>query len=186
MFIRLAGINESEIERINEIYNDSVSRRFLTADTEPTTLSDRIRWLLSYNQTENPVYVAVEDFSVVGWISVRPYREGRSALKSTKEISYYVAKEHQGKLVGSRLLQHVIAEAPQLRIKNLLAIVLESNAASIRLLEKFQFKQWGHLPAVAEFNGQSVGHLYYGLHLENVSLPPMGFEHQNEIPTYEY
>lgn len=162
MTIRLANISEAEIGRINDIYNESAVLKFLTADMQPTTLTDRIKWLLSYNQTEYPVYVAVDNYKVIGWISVRPYREGRAALRFTKEVSYYVSHDHLGKGVGTQLMNHVLSQAPGLLIKNLIAIVLEKNEASIRLLEKFNFKQWGFLPGVADFNGEVCGHLYYG------------------------
>lgn len=169
MAIRLANINEAEIARINDIYNESAAKKFLTADTEPTSLTDRIRWLLSFNQTEYPVYVAVQNYQVVGWISVRPYREGRAALKYTKELSYYIAEEWKGKGIGSQLLQYVIEQSAQLKVKNLIAIVLEKNEVSIKLLEKHKFKRWGFLPAVADFNGETCGHIYFGLGLhENI------------------
>jgi len=163
MSIRLASINEAEIARINDIYNESAVRKFLTADTEPTTLTDRIKWLLAYNQTEYPVYVAVQNYEVVGWIAIRPYREGRAALKHTKEVSYYVSKDWERQGIGTQLLQHVLNEVPNLAVRNLVAIVLEKNLGSIKLLEKFNFRRWGLLPAVADFNGELCGHLYFGL-----------------------
>ncbi len=166
MNIRLANISEAEINKINDIYNEAAKLKFLTADTQPTTLTDRIKWLLSYNQTEYPVYVAVDNYDVIGWMAIRPYREGRAALRYTKEISYYVAQEHLGKGVGTKLMNHVVAFAPTLQIKNLIAIVLEKNMASIKLLEKFNFSQWGFLPNVADFNGEICGHLYYGLEIK--------------------
>ena len=168
MTIRLANINESEIAQINDIYNEAVLSKFLTADTQPTTLNDRIKWLLSYNQTEYPVYVSVENNTVFGWISVRPYREGRAALRFTKEVSYYISSAYQKKGIGSKLLDHVIKNAKELQIKNLIAILLEKNSASIRLLEKFNFSQWGVLPNIAEFDGETRSHLYYGLHVASV------------------
>jgi L-amino acid N-acyltransferase YncA len=166
MTIRLANINEAEIAQINDIYNESAKLKFLTADTQPTTLTDRIKWLLSYNQTEYPVYVAMENNKVIGWISVRPYREGRAALRYTKEVSYYIAHSHHKKGIGTILLNHVLKNASALQIKNLIAIVLEKNSGSIRLLEKFNFNQWGVLPNVADFDGEICSHLYYGLHIE--------------------
>jgi phosphinothricin acetyltransferase len=55
---------------------------------------------------------------------------------------------------------------PSLQIKNLFAILIDSNQDSIRLLEKYDFEKWGHMPRVAEFDGIEVGHLYYGLRIE--------------------
>src|SRR5215211_7403683 len=54
---------------------------------------------------------------------------------------------------------------PGLRIRHLFAIVLEGNRASLKLLENLGFEQWGFLPRVADFDGDEVGHLYYGRHL---------------------
>ncbi|MBS1598019.1 MAG: N-acetyltransferase [Bacteroidetes bacterium] len=167
MNIRLANINEAEISQINDIYNESAQLKFLTADTQPTTITDRIKWLLSYNQTEYPVYVAVENNKVFGWIAVRPYREGRAALRFTKEVSYYIAHSHHKKGIGTMLLNHVVKNASDLQIKNLIAIVLEKNTGSIRLLEKFNFSKWGVLPDVADFGGEICSHLYYGLYIES-------------------
>jgi len=171
MNIRLANINEREIAQINDIYNESARLKFLTADMQPTTLTDRVKWLLSYNQTEYPVYVAVENNKVNGWISVRPYREGRAALRFTKEISYYIAHDQHKKGIGTQLLSFVLKHAPELQIKNLIAIVLEKNLGSIQLLEKFNFRQWGLLPGVADFNGEVCGHLYYGLQIGTADTP---------------
>ncbi|PWT73246.1 MAG: N-acetyltransferase [Bacteroidetes bacterium] len=185
MSIRLANINEAEIARINDIYNESAAKRFLTADIEPTTLTDRIRWLLSYNQTDYPVYVAVQNYQVVGWISVRPYREGRAALKFTKELSYYVAEDWRSKGIGSQLLQHVIDQAPQLKIKNLIAIVLEKNITSISLLEKFKFNRWGFLPSVADFDGETCGHLYFGLGIPEKPKNERRHSEREELLGYE-
>ena len=64
------------------------------------------------------------------------------------------------------LLQYVIGMCPLLQIKNLFAILIDSNQDSIRLLEKYDFEKWGHMPRVAEFDGIEVGHLYYGLRIE--------------------
>jgi phosphinothricin acetyltransferase len=44
--------------------------------------------------------------------------------------------------------------------------VLEGNQASLNLLEKMGFEQWGYLPRVADFDGREVGHLYYGRHMD--------------------
>jgi RimJ/RimL family protein N-acetyltransferase len=50
-------------------------------------------------------------------------------------------------------------------LKYLFAIVLKGNEASLKLLEKMGFEQWGYLPRGADFDGTEVGHLYYGWHV---------------------
>ena len=132
----------------------------------PVSLEDRIKWVHAVNPQENPLYTAILDNHVLGWLSVRPYRESRAALKRVKEVSYYVSPAWQEKGIGKALLAHAIAKAPALNIGTFLAIVLEKNLRSIGLLEKFGFSRWGFLPRVAEFDGEYCGHCYYGLHLE--------------------
>jgi len=53
-----------------------------------------------------------------------------------------------------------------LKIKTLFAILLDSNQGSAKLLKKFGFEKWGHLPRVAEFDGVEVGHFYFGLRMD--------------------
>jgi phosphinothricin acetyltransferase len=91
---------------------------------------------------------------------VQPERlsPGRAALRFTAEISYYIATTRQRQGVGTALLEHALAACPALGIRHLFAIVLESNEASLKLLRKMGFEQWGYLPGVADFDGREVGH----------------------------
>ena len=82
-------------------------------------------------------------------------------------MSYFVHFGHHRKGIASDLLDHAIGMCPSLEIKNLFAILIDSNHGSIRLLEKYGFEKWGHMPRVAEFDGIEVGQLYYGLRIAN-------------------
>ena len=88
------------------------------------------------------------------------------ALRYTAEVSYFVHFEHHRQGIASKLLKHAIGMCPSLKIKNLFAILIDSNQGSIRFLEKYGFEKWGHMPRVAEYDGIEVGHLYYGLRIE--------------------
>ena len=63
------------------------------------------------------------------------------------------------------MVQHALIEAPSLGFTHLLAILMDVNVASIRLLEKFRFQQWGCLPGVAKFDSAVCGQLIYGREL---------------------
>lgn len=78
------------------------------------------------------------------------------------QISYYVGRSSRGRGVGSALVQHAVREAPRLGKRVLFGILLETNHASIRLMEKCGFELWGRLPDVAMIEGRLVSHLYYG------------------------
>jgi len=159
MLIRKA--NKSDLILINDIYNQSVRKHYLTADIDLITIEDRRKWFNSHDEN-HPVYVAEVKDRIVGWISISPYRTGRRALRYTAEVSYYIDEEYQGKGIGSLLMDHAIKKSKEFGIKTLIAILLESNDASIRLLEKFSFEKWGHLPGVADFDGNEVGQYLFG------------------------
>jgi phosphinothricin acetyltransferase len=161
--IRIAEARD--LPAIVEIYNQAVKLRYATADLSPVTVEGRTAWLAEHDPARNPVFVAESDGAVVGWCSISPYRPGRTALRYTAEISYYVHENFRGIGVASRLIEHSIRECPKLGMKTLFAILLDINPASVRILEKFGFQRWGHMPGVADFDGKECGHLYYGLRL---------------------
>ena len=163
--VRLA--TERDVPAMTRIYNQAIAARFQTADMSSVDETNRNEWLASHDPDKYPVYVAQADNEVVGYCSISAYRPGREALRHTAEISYYVASESQGKGVGSAMLAHAIENAPSLGIKTLFAILLDANNQSVGLLERFGFQKWGHMPAVADFDGVEVGHLYYGLRAPN-------------------
>ncbi|MBX2931395.1 MAG: N-acetyltransferase [Chitinophagaceae bacterium] len=158
--IRLA--QKEDLNEINAIYNDAVLAKFETADTEPISIEERLIW---FEQHAKPyqIYVYTKNNTVVAWLSFSPYRLGRKAVRFTAEISYYVHKNYQQKGIGSALIEFAIKEAKNLYFNNIFAIVLDKNIASINLLKKYHFMQWGHLPDIANFDGEICGHLYYGL-----------------------
>ena len=78
-------------------------------------------------------------------------------------MSYYVDEKEHGKGIGSRLLNHVIHVAPDYGLTVLIAILLNKNPASIGLLQKVGFEEWGRMPEIAKIDGQLADHLYYGL-----------------------
>jgi L-amino acid N-acyltransferase YncA len=163
MMIRLAQIDD--LPAIVDIYNQSIPSKQSTGDTQPVRVEDRVMWFREHHPDKHPIFVAEVEEQVVGWCSLSPYRAGRAALRFTAEISYYIglAYHHQG--IGTALVEHALAACPVLEIKHLFAIVLEGNQASLKLLEKMGFEQWGYLPRVGDFDGKEVGHLYYGRHV---------------------
>lgn len=164
MTIRTAAIED--LKAMVEIYNQAIAVGQKTADITPFTTGDREKWFLDHTPDKYPIWVAENDNEVAGYLTISPYRPGRMALRHTAEVSCYIHFEHHRKGVASNLLRHAIGTCPALQIKNLLAIIIDSNQASINLVEKYGFEKWGYLPRVAEFDGIEYGHVYYGLRIE--------------------
>lgn len=168
LLIRLAQMDD--LPAIVDIYNQAIPSKQSTGDTQPVRVEDRRAWFVEHLPDRHPIFVAEVEGRVAGWCSLSAYRPGRAALRFTAEISYYIAQAYHRQGVGTALVEHAMEACPALQIRHLFAIVLEGNEASVRLLEKMGFEQWGYLPRVAVFDGKEIGHLYYGRHIYNIDL----------------
>jgi L-amino acid N-acyltransferase YncA len=83
----------------------------------------------------------------------------------------YVTRARQRQGVATSLVSHALAGCPDLRLKTVIAIVLEGNAPSLRLLGKFEFEPWRFLPRAADFDGAEVGHVYLGKRVDFNRMP---------------
>ena len=147
---------------IIKIYNQAVDEKFATADTEYVTLESRKVWFAQHSPDTYPIYVAELNEEIIGWCSLSPHRPGRKALRSVAEISYYIHKDHRRKGVANNLIIHTIDSAKALGFRNLIAILLDLNKASIYILEKFGFEKWGHLPGIVQIDDITCGQYIYG------------------------
>ena len=165
LVIRIAHIEDLPI--LVDIYNQAISSTRITADITKVSVEDRVDWFKDHLPNQHPIFVAENDDQIIGWCSLSAYRPGRAALRYTAEISYYISNAYKRKGVATELIEYAIQCCPELQLKNLFAIVLESNNASIQLLEKLGFEKWGYLPRVADFDQEEIGHYYYGKRVWN-------------------
>lgn len=158
--IRIAEFDD--LPAIVEIYNQAVPSYQSTARTEPVTVDDRKSWFYEHDPNKHPIFVAEVGSLVIGWCSLSVYRPGRPALRFTAELSYYVDTNHQRQGIGYELVKHALEVSPSLGIKNIVAVLIDRNEGSRKLLEKLGFEKWGYLPRVLDFFGQERGEFYYG------------------------
>lgn len=159
ILIRKATI--ADLPALTTIYNQAIQAR-QTADTVPMSVSDRTPWFEAHQNPKYPLFVATQATAILGYATLSQYRGGRPALRYAVEVSYYIHKDRQRKGTGSLLLSYALQVAKELDFRHAIAILLDTNLPSISLLEKFGFERWGHLPNIAEIDGQTCGHLYYG------------------------
>ncbi|MFZ7127128.1 MAG: GNAT family N-acetyltransferase [Desulfobacterales bacterium] len=159
-FMRIA--TESDLPRIVDIYNSTVSSRQSTADTEPVTVEQRLDWFRRHTAGRRPILVHETDGVVGAWVSFEPFY-GRAAYRRTAEISIYIAPEHRGRGLGRAILGEAVAMAPGLEINTLLAYVFSHNQPSLRLFSALGFAEWGRLPGIAEMDGREYSLSILGL-----------------------
>jgi phosphinothricin acetyltransferase len=163
--IRIALI--TDLPAIVAIYNQAVPTQRSTANTTPVTVDGRKTWFLEHDPQKHPIFVAEVNGQVAGWCSLSVYRPGRMALRFTAEISIYIDAAFQRMGIGSALISHALEACPRLEIKNVVAVVIDQNEGSRKLLENLGFLQWGHLPRVLDFDGWECGEFYYGKRIED-------------------
>lgn len=159
--IRFAQLTDLPV--LVAIYNQAIRSKNATGDTQEFTIEDRKKWFESFNEKTHPLYIVETEGNVVGYCAISPYRKGRQAMKTTAEISYYIDYQFHGKSIGTKMLQHAIQDCKRISIRNLIAILLETNKPSIALLEKLNFQKWGHFPEIVEIQGEKIDHVVYGL-----------------------
>lgn len=142
----------ADLVAIVDIYNAAIPGRLATADTAAVSVASRRAWFGEHSPQSRPLWVAVDDEAVVGWLSFQSFY-GRPAYRATAELSVYVSPQRQRAGVGRTLLREAIERAPGLELKTLLGFVFGHNQPSLRLFESFGFERWALLPRVAELDG---------------------------------
>ena len=148
---------ESDLSAIVEIYNAAIPSRLATADLEPIAVDDRRAWFAEHSPNFRPLWVLEIDQEIAAWIALNSFYGGRAAYNATAEVSIYIAPNYQQQGYGSLLMKHMIGECDRLKITTLLAFCFDHNFSSIRLFERFGFKQQGHLPEIAILDGKKRG-----------------------------
>jgi len=151
-----------DLERIVDIYNTTINSRSVTADLEPVTVEDRIPWFNEHSEDRRPIWVMKDGEKIIAWLSFSTFNP-RAAYDETAEISIYIDPEYRSKGIGTLFFRKAIEECPRLGIRNIVALVFGHNEASLALLRKFGFEQWGLLPGVATLDGIDRDVVYMGL-----------------------
>ena len=166
--IRKAEFNDLEI--LTNIYNQAIISMRCTCDMKPFTWQQRVEWFNSHQNDRFPLFTVLADEKVVGWASISPYRTNRPALQSVTEISYYLDFEYCHMGIGTKLLEHTIKAAKEIGFVTIIAVILGSNTASRKLLEKFGFTEWGCMPGICRFGDRTEDHVYYGKFTKDIDL----------------
>ena len=164
----LLEIRKSQIEdlkRFTEIYNTAIKSARCTCDRTPLTPQQRLPWFEGHQCERFPLYACVYDGTVVGYISLSPYKT-REALADVAEVSYYLDFEFLRIGLGTEMLGFILKEAEKFGFSTVIAVIVGGNTASTSLAEKCGFSEWGRMPKICNFDGRLEDHLYYGIHLK--------------------
>lgn len=141
MLIRPAG--PDDLAAITDIYNREVDAGVATFDTEHRPLAAWDAHLAS----GEPLLVAVDDATVLGYACASPYRP-KLGYRFTREASIYLAASGQGQGLGRRLYAALLAELETRGVHLVLAAVALPNPASLALHAACGFVEVGTMREV--------------------------------------
>lgn len=152
---------ESDLERLTEIYNYEVLNSTASFCIAPQTVEERRIWFQSHDRDVRPLLVAEEDGRAVGYASLSDYRS-YEAYKATVELSVYVDHRYRGRGIGEALMRRLLelAEANE-QIHMVVSVITGSNGPSIRLHEKLGFTYGGITHEVGRKFGTWLDVVYY-------------------------
>ena len=135
MQVRRATV--ADAEAISEIYNREVTETTTTLDLVPRTISEQRQWIQD-RSGGLAVVVAEKGDELLGFASLSFYRD-RPGYRTSVEDSVYVARDHQGEGVGSKMLSELIDVAGKHGFHAMFARIVGPQEASVALHERHGF-----------------------------------------------
>ena len=133
--IRKATI--ADANQICEIYNYYVLNTtvsFEEIEVTPADMADRISAVIA----THPWIVYEENGIIIGYAYASKWR-ARSAYRFSVESSVYMRHDQKGKGIGTVLYRELIDQLKNLGVHTIIGGVAQSNPASTKLHEKFNF-----------------------------------------------
>jgi phosphinothricin acetyltransferase len=148
-----------------KLYNDVILEGGSTGHLDPLPIEDRREWLEEHMDPRYPMLVVEDSAGIAGYGTISPWRAGRRALDPTVEVSIYLAASARSMGIGRKLLTEFVSLARDLGHGKMIAIVFDTNAASLGLCESVGFERWGHIPDSAILPSGPCGSVVMGFDL---------------------
>ncbi len=143
MALNVRVATTDDLNTINDIYNYYVKNTAITFDLDRWDAKQRLQWFEQLTSTNRyQVFVACNDEVIIGFAYNAPYKQ-KMAYQSSVEVTVYTAPDNQIKGVGRALYQPLITHIKQHNFHRAYALITVPNPASIKLHQRFNFKQVG-------------------------------------------
>jgi L-amino acid N-acyltransferase YncA len=136
---------------IGAIYDEAAASGLATFATGPHPAQERRAWLRARGERA-PVWSAAVADRVVGWSALAPFSH-RAWYSGVAEYTVYVARSHQGRGLGRRMLDALIEAAPAYGYWKLVGMILPENAPGLALARGAGFRVVGTHRAHARREG---------------------------------
>jgi L-amino acid N-acyltransferase YncA len=153
----IRNVHIDDAKQLLDIYNYYVVNTVVTFDLEPLSL-DVFKEKITTITSDYPFIVYEENNEILGYAYGSKFR-AKPAYNDTVESTIYLKHGEQGKQIGSKLYGELLTLLKLKLVHVVLGVLTLPNEASVKLHEKFGFKQVAHLNEVGlKFgNWQDVG-----------------------------
>lgn len=148
MKIEIKHIKAEDWQAVANIYKLGIETGIATFEMEVPTWE---KW----DQTHLQIcrLAAWLDNTLIGWAALSPVSD-RCVYGGVAEVSVYVDTNHNGKGIGTLLLEELITKSEHEGIWTLQAGIFRENIASIELHKKVGFREIGFREKVGKKNGK--------------------------------
>ncbi len=166
--------HERHATAILDIFNEAILTSTALYDYRPRAPESMAPWFETKRKGNFPVIgIESQDGTLLAFGSYGSFRAW-PAYKYTVEHSVYVHQAHRGRGLGLQIMQALIAAARDNDVHAMMGGIDATNAGSIALHERLQFRHVGTLPQVGFKFGRWLDLAFYQLLLDTPHNPVDG------------
>jgi phosphinothricin acetyltransferase len=157
--MKIRKATSDDVLAICTIYNYYIEHTAITFETTPVSESEMRQRMDEVFESGYSFCIGEAEGKIIGYYYTHRWKN-RSAYTPTVEESIYLAKDETGKGYGSRMFRHLLTQIDRKVIHVVIACISIPNESSVRLHEKFGFRQVSYMKEIGrKFNQwQDIGH----------------------------
>ncbi|MFN8016647.1 MAG: N-acetyltransferase family protein [Acidimicrobiales bacterium] len=153
--VEVRPATEADVAALTDVYNEVIRTSDAIWLDDEVTVEDRLAWLRSLRPDDACLVATDADGTFLGYAACFPFRD-KSGYWPTVELTIMVASSARGTGVGTTLLQALIDHATAVGRRVMVAGTDAANLGSIRLHERFGFREVARMPGVGRKRGRPV------------------------------
>jgi L-amino acid N-acyltransferase YncA len=149
----------ADLRPVADIFGWYAVNSVATFEEAPRSDADWSALMMELDELGLPFLVAEADGAIAGYAYAGPWRR-KPAYRATVEDSIFISPQYTGRGVGRLLLTHVLTSCAAARVRQVIAVIADSEAeASVRLHESCGFMHAGRLADVGYKHGNWISTL---------------------------
>jgi L-amino acid N-acyltransferase YncA len=157
--LKFIPLKDNDFILIKEIYDYYILNSTSTFHIEPVSIIELKEYIFTNHSLYKSFLIYYKN-EIAGYCYYTYYKK-RQAYDRTSEVTLYLKPAYHHKGIGIAALRHMEDVADKSLIKNFIAIITETNYASVKLFEKAGYFRCAHFRQVGEKFGQILDVVAY-------------------------